>query len=317
MQVGYALSSEEHAAADLVSFAARAEGVGFDILAISDHFHPWTDRQGQSPMVWPVLGGIAQVTERVRVGTRVTCPIMRLHPAIVAQASGTVATMMPDRFFLGLGTGEYLNEHVFGQTWPRPTVRREMLEEAVELIRKLWTGRLVSHRKRHYTVESARLYSIPEEPPPIAVAMGGPKSARLAGRIGDAVIGVSPDRQLLETAKGEAEDSLPSYGELHVCWAPTEGEARRTAHEWWPVAAFKGPLGSDLALPSHFEDVAQMVNEEDVAEAVTCGPDPERHIAAIKEFDEAGFDAVWVHQIGTDQVGFFEFYEKEILPLFR
>ena len=202
VELGYALSSEEHAPLDLVAHARRAEESGFTFALVSDHFHPWIDAQGQSPFVWSVLGGIAVQTERLRIGTGVTCPMIRMHPAIVAQAAATSAAMLPGRFFLGVGTGENLNEHVLGDRWPPTFVRREMLREAVEVMRELWQGELTSHRGTHYTVENARLYTLPEEPPEIMVAASGPKAAELAGEIGDGLVATAPDRELVSTFDG-------------------------------------------------------------------------------------------------------------------
>src|SRR5687767_3809814 len=199
MELGYALSSEEHGPRELVEHARAAEETGFTFALISDHFHPWVDKQGQSPFVWSVIGGIAEATEELRLGTGVTCPTIRIHPAIVAQAAATSAAMLPGRFFLGVGTGENLNEHVLGDRWPETEVRQEMLEEAVAVIRLLWQGGQQSHRGRYYTVENARLYTLPEQPTPIMVAAGGPKAAELAGRIGDGFIGTSAERELLAT----------------------------------------------------------------------------------------------------------------------
>lgn len=183
--IGYALSSEEHAPGDLVTYGGRAEEAGFEFTLISDHFHPWLDVQGHSPFVWSVLGALAERTERMVLGTGVTCPTTRIHPAIVAHATATAAALVPGRFWLGVGTGENLNEHVLGDHWPPTSVRRERLAEAVEVIRALWSGRQVEHYGRHYTVENARLYTLPDEPPPIMVAASGPKAAELAGEIGD------------------------------------------------------------------------------------------------------------------------------------
>src|ERR671919_1218874 len=192
MEIGYWLSSEEHTPNDLVRHARQAEEIGFTFAQISDHFHPWIDSQGHSPFIWSVLGGIAQGTERLQLQTAVTCPTMRIHPAIIAQAAATVAAMMPGRFLLGVGTGENLNEHILGDRWPPAAMRLEMLEEAVKLIRLLWEGEDVTHRGRHYTVENARIYTLPEDPPPILVAAAGEKATELAGRIGDGLIGTSP-----------------------------------------------------------------------------------------------------------------------------
>ncbi|MGH3063948.1 MAG: TIGR03557 family F420-dependent LLM class oxidoreductase, partial [Gaiellaceae bacterium] len=195
---GLALSSEEHPPNDLVQLASRAEETGLEFAMISDHFHPWTDSQGQSPFVWSVIGGISQATERIRLGTGVTCPTIRIHPAIIAHASATAASMMEGRFFLGLGTGENLNEHVVGEGWPAPDERLSMLEEAIEVIRLLWEGGYQTHRGEYFEVEQARLYSLPDEPPEIAVAAAKPLAAELAGRVADAFINTSPDSEPIE-----------------------------------------------------------------------------------------------------------------------
>jgi G6PDH family F420-dependent oxidoreductase len=311
--IGYALSSEEHGPADLVRNAALAEEAGFTYALVSDHFHPWIDRQGQSPFVWGVIGGIAQQTSRIRLGTGVTCPILRIHPAIVAQAAATAAAMLPGRFFLGVGTGEALNEHVLAQRWPATAVRREMLEEAVHVITLLWTGELTSHAGRYYTVENARIYTLPEEPPPIAVAAGGPEAADLAGRIGDALVSTAPDAELVAAYRA-AGGAGPRYGQLTVCWDEEEPRARRTAFEWWPNAGLKGSLSQELPLPSDFEAAAEMLTEEAVAETVVCGPDPARYAEAIGTFEQAGFDHVYLHQVGPYQEGFLRFCARELLP---
>jgi G6PDH family F420-dependent oxidoreductase len=312
MEIGYALSSEEHAPLDLVRDAKRAEEAGFTFALISDHFHPWVDRQGHSPFVWGVIGAIAHATERIRLGTGVTCPTMRIHPAIVAQAAATAASLMPDRFFLGVGTGENLNEHILGDRWPSTRERREMLREAVHVMRSLWEGDLWSFDGDFYTVDNARVYTLPSSPIDVAVAAGGPEAAELAGEIGDALVTTQPDAGLVE-AFVRAGGTGPCYGQLTVCWAESEAEARRTALEWWPNGGLQGPLGQELPLPSHFEAAAAMVTEEDVAEAVVCGPDPSAHLAGIDAFAEAGYDHVYVHQVGPDQEGFLDFYAREIL----
>ncbi|MBI2939418.1 MAG: TIGR03557 family F420-dependent LLM class oxidoreductase [Chloroflexi bacterium] len=314
VEIGYALSCEEHRPNVLVHYARRAEQVGFTYALISDHYHPWVDRQGNSPFVWTVIGGIAQATERLRVGTGVTCPIMRYHPAIVAQAAATAAAMMPGRFILGVGTGENLNEHIVGMRWPEPDVRQDMLEEAVQVIRQLWQGDWVSHYGPHFTVENARIYTRPDVLPPIVVAAGGPKAARLAGRIGDGFISLAPDPRLLRQFEVAGGAGKPRFGQISVCWASTEAEARRTAHQWWPNAGLGGALGLELRLPQHVEQAARLVSEEDVAQVVVCGPDPERHIARIRRYLAAGYDHVHIHQIGPDQEGFFGFYQREVLP---
>jgi coenzyme F420-dependent glucose-6-phosphate dehydrogenase len=312
--LGYKLSSEEQSATDLVRYAQMAQDTGFGFALISDHFHPWIDRQGQSPFVWSVLGAIAQATQRLTVGTAVTCPSMRIHPAIIAQAAATTATLMPGRFFLGLGTGENLNEHIVGQGWPETEVRQGRLEEAIEIIRLLWKGGNQSYHGRYFTVENARLYSLPDSPPSLYVAVGGPRSADLAGRVADGMIGTDPDASLLAAFDRAGGAGKPRYAELTVCWAKDEATAKRIAKEQWPTSAMESSLSWELPLPEHFEAVAELVTQDQVAESVTCGPDPERHLAAIRKYAAAGFDHICVHQVGKDQKGFFEFYAEEILP---
>ncbi len=313
-ELGYALASEEHTPNDLVANARRAEEVGFTFALVSDHYHPWLDSQGHSPFVWSVIGGIAHATDRLRLGTGVTCPTMRIHPAIVAQAAATSAAMMPGRFFLGVGTGENLNEHILGDHWPAPDERLEMLEEAVEVMRMLWEGGYQTHRGKHYTVEKARLYTLPDEPVSVAIAAAAPLAAELAGRIGDAFVGVAPEKELVDEFESSGGKDKPRYGQLTVCWASSEDEAKKTAYEVWSNAAVKGDLSQELPLPEHFEQAAGMVSLDDVAEMVVCGPDAERHVEKIREYDQAGYDHVYIHQVGRDQEGFFRFYEREILP---
>ncbi len=323
LHLGYSLSTEEHGPNDLLDHARRAEEAGFVYASISDHFHPWISEQGNSPFVWTVLGGLAAVTEKLVIGTGVTCPTIRYHPAIIAQAAATAAVMLPGRFFLGVGTGEQLNEHVVGTRWPPYDVRAEMLEEAVDVIRALWTGENVDHHGRHFTVENARLYTRPDEPPPIIVGAAGPQAAELAGRIGDGLINFSADPSVVEAFEQAGNRDRrpavnggrrPRYLQVNVCWAEDEAEARRTAARLCPTVALKGNLNVELPTTSHFEQAIGMVDEDAVAEVITCGPDAERHLAKIRAGYEAGYDHIHVYQVGSDQEGFFRFYEREILP---
>jgi G6PDH family F420-dependent oxidoreductase len=316
VRIGYALSSEEHEATDLVRNAQRAEAIGLDFVSVSDHYHPWVDAQGHSPFVWAVLGGIAATTERVGVATGVTCPIMRIHPAVIAQATATVATMLPGRFSFGVGTGEALNEHVTGAHWPEADVRLEMLDEAVHVIRELWEGGLYSHRGTHFTVENARLYSVPDTPPPVIVSGGGQKSAELGGRIGDGFWGMGPNAELLETYRKAGGDG-PAYAQVTCCWGADEKAARRTAFEIWPNAGLTGQLAQELALPSYFEAACEPLTEEKVTENLPCGPDVQPYLDAFQTYVDAGFDHVYFHQIGPDQQGFLDFCERELLPRLR
>jgi G6PDH family F420-dependent oxidoreductase len=313
-QFGYALSSEEHTPNDLVKYARRAEETGFSFALISDHYHPWINEQGHSPFVWGVIGGIAQVTERLQLGTGVTCPTMRTHPAIIAQAAATAAAMMPGRFFLGVGTGENLNEHILGERWPPHDIRLAMLEEAVDIIRTLWSGETISYWGNFYSVEDARIYTLPEELPPIMVAAGGEAAVEAAGQIGDGFISTSPKAELIQQFNKAGGVSKPCYGQVTVCWAQSEKEARRTAYEQWPNSALTGELSQELRTVAHFEQAARMVSEDDVAQKIVCGPDRGRHLENIQKFIDAGYDHVYIHQVGPDQEGFFRFYEQEILP---
>jgi G6PDH family F420-dependent oxidoreductase len=311
--IGIFLSSEEHGASFLVETARRAEEAGFRAAWISDHFHPWTDEQGESPFVWATIGGIAFVTREMKVSTAVTCPTTRLHPAIVAQAAATAATMLPGNFVLGVGSGEALNEHILGDPWLGIDWRLGMLEEAVAIIRELWTGKQVSHDGMHYTVDRAQIYSLPDEPPPILVSGFGSKAISLAARIGDGFVNTGPSAEALQQYRDAGGTGIAQTG-VKVCWAPDEQQARRTAHRLWPNEALPGELAQVLPAPAHFEQATELVTEDMVAEAVPCGPDPERHVAHLRECIEAGYDEVYVQQIGDDQQGFLDFYAREVLP---
>ena len=310
---GYALSAEEHPPNDLVRNAARAEEVGFTFALISDHFHPWVDAQGNSAFVWSVIGGIAQATERLRLGTGVTCPTIRIHPAIIAHAAATSAAMMPGRFFLGVGSGENLNEHITGEKWPTPDERLEMFEESIEVIRQLWQGGYQTYRGEFYDLEQARLYDLPDQPIELAVAAAKPLAAELAGRVGDGLISTAPDDEVVQKFKEAGGEGKPIYGQVTVCVHEDEAQAKKIAREVWPNAALKGDLSQELPLPMHFDQATQDVTEEQVAESVVCGTDVDQHLEKIRAFEQAGFTHVYVHQVGSDQEPFFDFYSREIM----
>jgi G6PDH family F420-dependent oxidoreductase len=312
VEYGYALSSEEHAPNDLVALARRAEEAGFAFALISDHYHPWADAQGHSGFVWSMIGGIAHTTERIRLGTGVTCPTIRIHPAVIAQAAATSACMLPGRFFLGVGTGENLNEHILGDHWPAPDERLAMLEEAIEVMRLLWQGGSQTHRGEHYTVENARLYDLPAAPVEIAFAAAKPNAAQLAGRLGDALVNTAPEDEIVQTFERSGGKGKPKYGGVTLCWARSEDEGKKTVKEIWPNAGLGGDLGYELPLPRHFEQASENVTEDDLAEKVPCGPDPDRVVEKVREFERAGFDHVYFHQIGRDQEGFFRFWSDEL-----
>ena len=317
MKIGYFLSSEEWGPGEQLEQARMAEAAGFEALWISDHYHPWNDAQGNSPFVWSVIGGLSQVTSRAKVVTAVTCPTMRIHPAVMAQAAATSAVMLPGRFEFGVGSGEALNEHIFGDAWPSADVRLEMLEEAIEVIRLLWEGGTKDHEGRHYVVENARIYTLPDEPPPILVSGFGPKATRLAARAGDGYMNVSPNAELLELFRYSGGGDKPAHGAYKVCYGQDEAECRKMAHRLWPNDALPGELGMILPTPAHFEQAAELVTEEMIAEVIPCGPDPEPHRETLRQYAEAGYDEVYVQQVGPNQKEFFNLYEKEILPEFR
>jgi coenzyme F420-dependent glucose-6-phosphate dehydrogenase len=312
MDLGYAMSSEEHAPSDLVRHARAAEEAGFEFGLISDHIHPWVDAQGHSPFVWSVIGAIGQSTERFRIGTGVTCPLIRIHPAIVAHAASTCACLMPGRFFLGIGTGENLNEHVLGAKWPAPDERLEMLEEAVELMRLLWQGDYQTHRGKHYTVENLRLFDLPEEPIELAIAAMQPQAAELAGRLGDSLVNVAPKEEILEAFDKAGGKGKPRYGQVTVCYAASKEKARETAFELWPNALVEGSASQELPLPKDFEQLVADRDAEELDGTLVLGNDVDEYVEAIKEYQQAGYTHVYVHQIGPDQDAFLEFAKSEL-----
>jgi G6PDH family F420-dependent oxidoreductase len=315
MKIGYFLSCEEFGPHELVAQARRAEQAGFHALWISDHFHPWLHAQGQSPFVWGVIGALAEAT-RLPVTTAVTCPTVRMHPAVVAHAAATAAVQHEGRFALGVGSGEALNEHVLGDAWPGAAVRLAMLEEAVEVMRALWTGDVVDHRGTHYRVQHARLYTRPDRPPPVIVSGFGPKSVDLAGRIGDGYATTMPDAELIGRFRAAGGEGKPIQAGTKVCYGADEAQARRTVHRLWPNEVLPGELAQILPDPEHFEQAVQLVTEEMIGEAVPCGPDLERHVAALQEYADAGVDGLFVQQIGGGHEEFFAAYEREVLPRF-
>lgn len=317
VEIGYTLSSEERQPEELVRQAQLAEDAGFPYALISDHYHPWIDAQGSSPFVWSVLGGIAATTTHLRVGTGVTCPIMRYHPALIAQASATVGCLMPGRFFLGVGSGESLNEHITGQAWPPPDMRQDMLEEAVSVLRRLHGGGEQSHYGKFFQVHDARVYNLPPQPVPIYVAAAGKNAGRLAARIGDGLICSAPSAESVEAFETSGGHGKPRYGQVTVCWARSEQEGVETAMKVWPVAGLSGQFKNELPRPLYLEQASKSVTPDVLKKEIVCGPDPQRHLDAIAQFVKAGFDHVYVHQVGPDQEGFMRFYQREVLPNVR
>jgi coenzyme F420-dependent glucose-6-phosphate dehydrogenase len=315
VQIGYTLSSEEFRPMELVEQAVQAEELGFAFASISDHYHPWMDSQGHSPFVWSTLGGIAARTSRIPIMTGVTAPIIRYHPAILAQAVATVADMMPGRFNFGVGTGEALNEHILGNVWPPVTIRQEMLIEAIEVMQSLWEGGYTTFQGQFYEVHNARLYTLPETLPPIIVGASGPESAEIAAEIGDALVSTSPDKEVADSFDAAGGSGKPKYGQITVCYAEDEDQAAQTALDVWGYTVLGGQASQELPLPKHYQEAIEgLATPEIVKKSVVCGPDPAKYHEKVQAYVDAGFTHVYFHQVGQDQKSFFEFAKKELLP---
>jgi G6PDH family F420-dependent oxidoreductase len=314
--LGYKLMSEEHGPAALVRNAQRAEQAGFDFAAISDHFSPWIEEQGHSPLAWSVLGALAHATRRMGLMTAVTCPIMRYHPAIVAQGAATIALMSDNRFTLGLGAGERLNEHVVGDGWPGRAERHERFTEAIDIIQGLLAGSLSNYRGRHLRLDHARLFDRPARKPGVAIAAGGPRAAQLAARKGDALIATDPRRELVE-AFAAAGGTGPRYAEVALCYGAREDAARATAHRYfrWSLAGWS--VMAELPDTEGFAAASEAVSPDQVGEEICCGPSLDHHLEAIDAYVKAGFDHIILCQIGPEQDAFLDFFTRELAPALR
>jgi G6PDH family F420-dependent oxidoreductase len=316
LKLGYKLMSEEHGGNDLVRNAMRAEDTGFDFAAISDHFAPWLAEQGHAPLAWPVLGAVAHATRSIGLMTAVTCPTMRYHPAIVAQGAATLSELSNNRFTLGLGAGERLNEHITGAGWPGTAERHERLSEAVDIIQGLLGSNLVNYRGKHFRLDHARLFDRPDPKPAVAMAAGGVEAARLAGQKGDALVATEPRADLI-SAFVSAGGSGPRYAEVALCYAEREDDARETAHRYFRWAATGWPVMAELPDPDGFAAASRHVSPGAVAEVVSCGPSLERHLEAIDRYVDAGYDHLILVQVGPAQEEFFRFFEHELAPAIR
>jgi G6PDH family F420-dependent oxidoreductase len=315
--IGYTLMTEQRSPTDLVADAQLAEQAGFDFATISDHFHPWVEAQGHAGYAWSMLGAISQVTNRLPVTTYVTAPIIRYNPAIVAQKAATMAILMPGRFRLGLGTGENLNEHVAGLGFPSADVRQDMLDEAIQIIRKLWEGDTITFHGSFYDVERARIFDLPSEQIPIGVAAGGPQAAELAAEAGEFLITTAPDPEIIESYRKAGGDGQPIVGQTNVCWGTDEKAARKLAHKLngWTVAGWR--TQTELVGPESFQEIADQATEDQVAEAIPCGPDLDKIVASVKKYVDAGFTEVAITQVGPDQAGFCDIFTRELAPKLR
>jgi G6PDH family F420-dependent oxidoreductase len=315
MRFGYFLSCEEYTPEQLVEQAVAAEAAGFDALWISDHFHPWNNEQGESPFVWSVIGAISQACS-LPVTTAVTCPTVRTHPAVIAQAAATSARMLGGKFVLGVGTGEALNEHILGGPWPSLDIRLEMLEEAVSLIRELWTGEVVTRQGKHYQVDTARIYTLPEQPPPIYMSAFGPKALDVAARIADGFICTQDDEDMVSSFKDKS-GGKPAQGGYKVAWADTVDEGVDHAHRLWANAGVPGELAQVLPSPQHFEQASQLVTRASTADSVVAGNKVEEHVDQMRSFVTAGYDEVYVANMGPNYAEMIEAYGREVLPAVR
>lgn len=313
---GYFLSCEEYSPAQLIDQAKRAEEAGFEALWISDHFHPWNDEQGESPFVWSMIGALAQACS-LPITTAVTCPTIRIHPAVIAQAAATSAVLLDGRFRLGIGSGEALNEHILGTVWPTADVRLEMLEEAVGVIRRLWSGDVVSHSGEHYVVDTARIYTLPDAPPPIYMSAFGPKALDVAARVADGFISTAPDADALTTYRSKAGRDKVAQAGFKVAYADTVDEGVEHAHRLWPNSGLPGELAQVLPSPRHFEQASSLVTEEMTRSSVVCGSSADDHLDAYGPYLEAGFDEIYVANMGPHYAEMLAFYGAEVLPELR
>jgi len=311
MKLGYFLSCEEYSPPELVEQAKLAADAGFTGLWISDHFHPWLDAQGESPFVWSMIGAISQVCD-LPIMTAVTCPTMRIHPAIIAQAAATSSVLTKGRFVLGVGTGEALNEHITGATWPGSSVRREMLTEAVEVIRKLWRGKVVNHRGTYYTVEHARLYTCPDDPPPVYVSGFGPESISLAAEIGDGFVSTQPDADAVRQYRDQTGSEKPTVAGAKGCFAATKEEALGIAHRLWPTEGLPGELSQVLPDPEHFAQASELVTPDMLKMA--HGPDPKPYLDMVEAYRDAGYDTLHIAAVGPRYAELIDLFAREILP---
>jgi G6PDH family F420-dependent oxidoreductase len=318
VQIGYTMMVEQSDPRALVDDVVRAEQAGFDFSVASDHYFPWMDEQGHSPYVWSVLGAAAHATERIPLMTYVTCPTMRYHPAVVAQKAATVQLLSGGRFRLGLGAGENLNEHVVGGGWPPAAIRQDMLAEAVEIIRGLFDGGYVNHRGKHFQVESARLWDVPEQRVPIGIAVSGPRSCRLAGSAADLLIAVEPERELIEAFDRHGGAGKPRVGQVPVCFDTDRDAAVERAHRQFRWFGSGWKVNAELPGPAAFAASTQFVTPQDVAESIPCGTDVSAFVEAVRPYAQAGFTEVALVQIGGEhQKKFLDWAEKELLPALR
>jgi G6PDH family F420-dependent oxidoreductase len=317
-QIGYTMMCEQAGPQQLVRDVTLAEQAGFDFAVISDHYSPWLDSQGHSPYAWSVLGAAAQATDHVPLMTYVTCPIRRYHPAVVAQKAATMQLLSGGRFTLGLGAGENLNEHIVGGQWPLAGVRHHMLAEAVEIIRALWEGNTVNYRGKHFDVEAAKVWDLPDTAPPIGIAVSGPQSCRLAGQQADAMIGVEPRAELGQMFDHAGGTGKPRIGQIALSYDPDQQRAVTRAMDQFRWFTGSWTVNAELPGPASFDAASKTVREQDVTAQMPCGPDVQEHIAGIRAFEDAGYTHIALVQVGGDtQEQFITWAATELLPALR
>ena len=316
MRIGYKLATEGFAPKELIRQAVLAEQAGFDFVEMSDHYHPWVEAQGHSAFTWGLLSAIAMKTERIGLATGVTCPSVRYHPAIIAQAAATLAIISDGRFTLGVGAGERLNEHVVGLGFPGRAVRHARFREALEIIRLLWQGGYRSYDGRYLQLEDARVFDLPDELPVIAVAASGLESAKIAAELGDGLFAVEPDGKLISTWHGLGGRG-PAYGEMPLAWAPDAEKAARAVLEKNSFALTGWKVMAELPNPVNFEAATASITLDQVTAQFACGPDPKRHLAVAQQYVDAGFDHLVAMNAGPDPDGFLDFFARELAAPLR
>ena len=318
IRFGYTALCEQTPVRQLVTDLEAAEAAGFDFSVMSDHYFPWLEEQGHSGYTWSVLGAAAHATADMPLMTFVTCPIFRYHPAVVAQKAATMGVLSEGRFTLGIGAGENLNEHVIGGGWPVVRVRHERLSEAAQIIRGLFGGDYFNFSGKHYTIERAKLFDLPERPVPIAIAASGPSSVNVAAEHGDAIVATEPDGDLVAAFSKAAGDGKPRYGQMPLCYDTDEAQARANARLLWRWGLSGWHVMSELPEPRSFDAASQPVTEDDIAALVPCGPDVETHVAAARKWVDAGFTHLALVQVGAKmQRSFIRWAERELLPALR
>jgi G6PDH family F420-dependent oxidoreductase len=315
---GYTLMTEQSGPKQIVEYAARAERAGFDFEVMSDHYFPWLDEQGHAGYAWSMLGAVSQVTDIVELMTYVTCPLMRYHPAVVAQKAATVGVLSDGRFTLGLGAGENLNEHVVGQGWPPANVRHEMMREAVEIIHALLEGGYVNYAGQHYRVDSAKIWDLPQSRVPLALAVSGKQSIEVLAPLADALVAVEPEPDLLKRWAKVNPQADRSIGQIPICWDTDRDAAVERAHAQFRWFAGGWKVNAELPGTAGFDGATQFVRPDDVAESIPCGPDVDPIVEAVGQFVDAGFTDVALVQVGDEsQADFLDFAESTLLPALR